>query len=88
VRHHNGGCRNQACKVVAIHAVGACDQPGVDVDGNRVEIRCEQCVAQLRAEIGYKLWRLNLVSHGRACCETCGAPLGLVGDVLREVRDL
>jgi hypothetical protein len=85
---HYGGCRNQGAKIVVIHAVGACDQPGLDEDGNRVEIRCTQCVEQLRREIDYKIRRLNRVSLGRACCEPCGAPLGLVSDVLREVKDL
>jgi hypothetical protein len=44
------------------------------------------CVAVLKAEIEWKLLKLN--QYGRGQCATCGAPVVEVTDVLRSERKL
>lgn len=82
--HAADGCTANATRVIAIHALHRCNEPGLDEDGNRVEIRCFSCVQQLWIEIHAKLEPLN--RHGRAHCGTCGAPITQVSDVLRSVE--
>lgn len=81
---HASGCDNRAVYAVALHALHACNQPGLDPFGNRIELRCGPCVAQLWAEIQHKIVELN--RYGRAQCETCGAPIADASDVLRSVE--
>lgn len=80
------GCRATATHVVHIHAVGRCDDLGLSPDGNRVELRCHTCTRLLAADVSRKLARLT--RYGLPVCDTCGAPLAAVGDVIREVTDL
>ena len=84
--HHRHACPNRATHVVAIHAIEACNQPGLDPFGNRIELRCYACVLRLQAEVGYRL--LKLREWGLAACGGCGAPLAEIADVVREVSEL
>lgn len=83
---HGHTCTETAGWVVHIHAIDACNQPGLDPCGNRVEIRCGSCVARLRTEVGEKLARLS--PWGRPACQGCGAPIAAVSDVIRGVAQL
>jgi hypothetical protein len=76
-------CTDRAAFVVRVHAISACTRSGLDPGGNRVELRCVACVRRLQAEVRAGLRQLNW--HGRASCDTCGAPLVAVGDVVREL---
>lgn len=82
---HRHPCKNYATHVVHIHAISACNEPGLH-HGNRVEIRCYECVLRLQAEVGYRLMKLN--TWGLCACATCGAPVAEVGDVVRAVEEL
>jgi hypothetical protein len=83
---HADGCTNRASFAVAIHAIGRCNQPGLDPYGNRVEILCLWCLATLRVEIGEKLARA--ARYGIPSCDGCGSPLASIDDVVRGVRPL
>jgi hypothetical protein len=83
---HSGGCRNRATHTVAIHALHGCDGEGLDPFGNRVELRCVPCVMALQIEIGVGLGQVNRWGVGQ--CDSCGAPLAAIGDVLRSVSEL
>jgi hypothetical protein len=76
-------CRDRAAFVVRVHAISDCNRVGLDPGGNRVELRCTACVRRLQAEVRAGLRQLN--RYGRASCDTCGAPLVAVGDVVREL---
>lgn len=84
--HGSDGCDQRARWILTIHAISRCDDPGLDPDGNRIEIRCMKCVERLRSHIKHSLTQIN--QRGRAYCDTCGAPLVEVEDVLRSVRRL
>ncbi len=77
-------CDGRARYVVAIHALHACNQPGLDPFGNRIELRCGHCVARLHLDVATKLGRL--VRPGQ--CDGCGAPVREVDDVIRSVSEL
>lgn len=82
---HRHPCPNRATHIVHIHAISACDEPGL-ADGDRVELRCAECVLRLQAELHYRLMKLN--TWGLCACATCGAPVVEVGDVVRAVEEL
>lgn len=85
---HTGprGCREPARYILHIHAINRCNQPGLDPFGNRIEIRCRACLKRFKAHVAYQLWKLN--RWGPNACETCGAPITRLSDVLREVVKL
>ena len=78
-------CANRARFRVHIHAIDRCNDAGL-LHGDRVELRCDQCVIGLYAYVGASLRRLN--SRGLASCSTCQSPLARVSDVVREIREL
>jgi hypothetical protein len=84
VRH--GGCTRVATHIVRVHAIGSCGQDGRDADGNRVLLRCAVCISTMRAEIARSLEELNRRFIPQ--CESCGAPMVRVSDVVREVEVL
>jgi hypothetical protein len=84
VRH--GGCTRPATHIVRVHAIGSCGQDGRDADGNYVFLRCVTCVSQMRAEIARSLEELNRRFIPQ--CESCGAPMVRVSDVVRQVEEL
>jgi hypothetical protein len=85
---HGKGCSNQASYTVEIHALEVCNEPGLNAFGNRVELRCASCVRMLHDQLEMDLRQLNKVTHGRAHCGGCGAPVAEVSDVLRAVSKL
>ena len=84
---HPDGCQNRAAFAVAIHAIGACNRPGLDPFGNRVEILCLWCLATLRVEVADKLRRICSYG-GIPSCEGCAAPLVCIEDVVRGIKPL
>lgn len=82
---HVHACPNRATHLVHIHALNACNEPGLSY-GNRVELRCRECVLRLIAEVGYRLDKAN--QWGIAYCATCQAPMVTVGDVVRSWEEL
>lgn len=82
-----GPCDNRATHIVEIHAIGRCNNPGLNDYGNRIEIRCYECVVRLFAYLTEQLQRLNSRYH--YCeCESCGAPIENPRDIVREVVPL
>lgn len=79
-------CAQPARYVVHVHALHRCNTPGLDPFGNRVQIRCEPCVRRLQAEVAQKLARLK--PWGMPPCETCGAPIAALSDIIRELVEL
>lgn len=53
-----------------------------DEDGNHLIPICAKHFEELRAEVAAHVWRLN--RHGRAICQSCGAPVTCINDVIRE----
>lgn len=83
---HRTPCPNRATHVVEIHALHRCNDPGLNPFGNRVELRCFECVMRLTAEVGVKLEYANQFGIGQ--CDSCGAPVTVVGDVVRNFREI
>jgi hypothetical protein len=79
----HGGCTRPATHIVRVHAIGSC---GRDADGNYVFLRCVTCVSQMRAEIARSLEELNRRFIPQ--CDSCGAPMVRVSDVVRQVEVL
>jgi NAD-dependent SIR2 family protein deacetylase len=75
-----------ATHVVRVHAISTCDQDGRDADGNYCWLRCAVCLSQMRAEIARSLEELNRRFIPQ--CESCGAPMVRVSDVVRQVEEL
>ena len=84
--HHRDGCTNRAGYVVSIHAVHHCNDAGLDPFGNRIEIRCAECVQRLHVHVRDSLARLD--PWGSPPCQSCGAPITRVSDVVRSVEKL
>lgn len=82
---HRTPCNARATHLVRIHALHACNQPGLYY-GNRVELRCYECLLRLIAEVSYRLDKLR--QWGIPCCSSCGAPMVTVGDVVRSWEEL
>ena len=76
-------CPNRATHVVHIHALHRCNDAGL-LYGDRVELRCFECVLKLCAEVRGRLKN----RWGVGMCETCGAPVADVIDVVREIEEL
>lgn len=79
-------CTSVASFVVERHALHRCDEGDLTVDGNRVELLCSGCVSRLRVVVAGQLARFRV--PGRYACETCGAPVAEVGDVVRSIERL
>lgn len=75
-------CTNTAEHAVRIHALFRCHEAGLS-NGNRVELRCTDCVQALHVEVFYRLAEINRWTLPWHC--TCGAPLSSVSDVIRSV---
>lgn len=84
--HHPGGCGNRAGYVVSVHAIHRCNDGGLNPFGNRVEIRCGECVSRLHATVRESLSRL--LPWGSPPCQSCGAPIARVSDIVRSVEKL
>lgn len=78
-------CTNRATHAVHIHALHRCNQAGLAY-GNRVELRCYECVLKLWAEIHYRLKKARKWGVGE--CETCGAPIVHAADIIRAIEEL
>ena len=78
-------CVNRARFRAHIHAIDRCNAAGL-LYGDRVELRCDQCVLRLYAYVGASLRRIN--SRGLASCSTCQSPLATVSDVVREIKEI
>jgi hypothetical protein len=83
---HHGGCTRPATHIVRVHAIGSCGQDGRDADGNYCWLRCAVCLSQMRAEVARSLEELNRRFIPQ--CESCGAPMVRVSDVVRQVEKL
>lgn len=80
-------CDHCATQVAEVHAVHQCEN--VDSPfGNVVELLCDGCVDELRAQVDDYLEGLNQRSPGRVHCFTCGAPIAEPSDILRSVRPI
>jgi hypothetical protein len=82
----HGGCTRPATHIVRVHAIGSCGQDGRDADGNYCWLRCAVCLSQMRAEVARSLEELNRRFIPQ--CESCGAPMVRVSDVVRQVEVL
>lgn len=80
-------CHNRATHVVEIHKLHACNDSGLNDYGNRVELRCYQCVVGLLALVADRL-RLVGRAPGPVECDTCRAPLRNIRDVVRDIVPL
>ncbi len=96
LRHHDWhtiqcqcphGCTRPAHYTLALHALHQCNDPALGPFGNRIELYCQRCLHNLHDVIEIKLARIPR-DGPRPECETCGAPVQTVGDVLRSVRPL
>lgn len=87
--HHAQECTPVAQFKVAIHGLAACNEPGLDPDGNRIEIRCAECVNKMLSAVSSKLRALKKRTNwGLMQCTTCGSPVNQLGDIVRWVRPL
>lgn len=82
---HLHACPNRASHMVRIHNLHNCNEPGLQY-GNRVELRCYECVLRLIAEVSYRLDKL--CRFGIVECASCGSPMVTVGDVVRSWEEL
>lgn len=82
---HPHGCGNRATHVVEIHALHRCNEPGLTF-GNRVELRCVECLLRLQAEVHFRLKELSRWGVGE--CGSCGAPVTRMTDVVRDWREV
>jgi hypothetical protein len=73
---------------VQTHAIGRCNNPKFNADGNRVLLLCSKCLGVLRNQIIEGLYRLREVTPGIPQCPSCWAPIAELDHVLREVRPL
>lgn len=80
-------CTSPATHVVQRHALHRCESEGLTADGNHLELLCGGCVNGLWAVVSAELGLLRR-KPGRFACETCGAPVAEVGDVVRSVEVL
>ena len=84
---HVHPCMTPATHIVTTHAVGHCNDVGLTADGDQIELLCDICLTMLRARVADGVWRLAKLP-GPVECETCGAPIVAVGDIIRDVRRL
>ncbi|BBX98411.1 hypothetical protein [Mycobacterium lacus] len=82
----DAGCTNRATHTVHLHAVDACNTPGLDPYGNAVGILCVACLWSLEAQVMLEVRRL--ARYGVPHCLTCGTPVCEVTDILRGVATL
>lgn len=78
-------CGNRATHIVEIHNLHRCNDHGLKF-GNRVELRCTECLLRLIAEVGYRLDKANQFGIGQ--CGSCGAPMATVTDVVRSWEEI
>lgn len=76
------GCPNQATHMVEMHVVDFCDESWVNPFGNTVGILCGRCLAEVEMDVAVHVAKLN--RFGRPMCLTCGAPVAVLGDVVRD----
>lgn len=84
-QHGTTGCPHPATHTVHIHAIDTCDRPEYGHHGNRIQLRCTECLHRLRTEIRQRLHR---IAWARPACQTCGAPLTTVTDIIRAATPL
>ena len=83
---HVHPCSGRATRIVECHAVNHCDDQGLNGDGNKIQLLCDECLNKLRAHVGESLRRLHALYWGAEFgCGTCGAPIAEVADVVRAV---
>ena len=83
--HHHKACPNRATHVVHVHALHACNEPGLQF-GNRVELRCYECLLKLQAEVHFRVKRLCQWGIGE--CDSRSAPVADMRDVVRDWSEL
>lgn len=84
-----GPCDRIAVWRIRFHFVNHCEevccdrhQARRDEDGNHLIPMCVGHFEQMRQEVSAHVWKLN--QRGRATCQSCGAPIACVNDVIRE----
>lgn len=89
VRHADRDCTRHASKLVRLHLVGGCNEPGelaaqTDPDGNVVVYMCGRCTLALRTSYDFSMRKrlAQLPADARPGCPTCGRPTRTVGDIL------
>jgi hypothetical protein len=80
------GCTNRATHIVHLHAVDQCSHPYLDSSGNIISILCAGCLSGIALEFLRQVERLKRFPD--SCCLTCGAPVGKLTDIVREVSVL
>lgn len=81
---HKPFCGKVAVCVVTVHAINACDQPGLGPDGDLAQLCCHECAASRvkRAqglERGIRAARKRY-HMGIIACRTCGRPIAEMSD--------
>lgn len=86
-----GPCDRLAVWRIRFHFVNHCEDvccpyhaARQDEDGNHLIPMCANHFEQLRTEVSAHVWRLNKNKFGVAACQSCGAPIACVNDVIRE----
>lgn len=77
-------CTAAAQFVVEAHAIGHCEDEGLTVDGNHVQLLCEDCFTRLVAYVADGIARLRKIT-ARPYCDECQAPIAEIADVVRKV---
>jgi hypothetical protein len=84
---HKHRCPKSADFIVETHAIGRCDDPDLNPDGNTIQLLCGACLRRLTDHVEGFLNRFNyMVGIGE--CDTCGAPIQTKTDVIRGVQPL
>lgn len=79
-------CKRPATVQMEIHLFRACNSPEANALGNRVELLCAECAAALRAFTAKFVDYMNRRAQALGTvtvCDTCGAPMAQVSDLIR-----
>lgn len=84
-----GDCHRVALWRIRFHFINHCGAPCcdehqnlLDEDGNHIVTMCAECFELLRQQVSAHIWKLN--HYGRPHCASCGSPIRVVNDVIRE----
>jgi hypothetical protein len=78
-------CGAPAVAVAEVHAVDACDQMGLNPDGDFVETLCQACLATVRWAMATYVDDIREMASRRGTspvCATCGRPTGYLRSIL------
>lgn len=84
-------CGDQAAVITTIHLVHQCTNPECDAAGNEIGPMCAACLDRVTAVVTDTVRRWASAARrigGVAVCNTCGAPVMAVSDIIRDVRPI